>query len=454
MSRPRGRRDDGPPLADEPSIFRNRNFLSLWISTSVAQTVNTALQFVLLILVVERTNSSIAGSGLIIALAAPPVVFGLISGVAIDRVDKRSVLAATAALRALATALLVVGDVSVASVYAIAFVTATMGQFALPAANAALPVFVPRDRLLAANSAFQFTTTTTQLVGMVVLAPLMLKALGFEASYILSGALLLFAALLVLRLPPIPPSTRPGVETWRQRVGQVRRDLGEAWQLVKHDRLTALSMLQLSTGGMLLFMFALLVPRFVQDILGQSADNSVFVFWPTGLGALLALRLLPRLGRRYWPSDLATAGLIGLMLSIAAFAAMDFFVDFLQDQRPFGVLGPDQVGGDTLLLAVTLVFAFPLGVAYALVNAPAQTVLHERAPATMRGRLFSAQLMVANGVSMLALLLVGGIADATGVEVALFVVAGFTLFMVLVSLAFRRPESPLRNDVASGSSPS
>ena len=113
-----------------------------------------------------------------------------------------------------------------------------------------------------------------------------------------------------------------------------------------------------------------------------------------------------------------------------------------QDQQPFGALGPDQVGGVSLLIFVTLVFAFPLGVTYAMINAPAQTVLHERAPEALRGRVFAAQLMLANGVSMVALLVVGGVADAVNVEAAMFAVAGITLVMAAISVAMRRQMAP------------
>ena len=211
-----------------------------------------------------------------------------------------------------------------------------------------------------------------------------------------------------------------------------------AWEAVRGDRLTLLTLLQLSTGAMLLFMFALLVPRFVRDVLDLDADNAVFIFAPTGMGALLALRMLPWLGRRFTPSGIVTGGLFALAAAIIAFGGVSFLVEFLQEQQPFGALGPDQVGGVSLLVFITLLLAFPLGVSYALVNAPAQTVLHERAPEAMRGRLFGAQLMLANAISMLMLLLIGGLADASGVEVALFAVAGMTLALALVSAQLLR----------------
>ena len=150
----------------------------------------------------------------------------------------------------------------------------------------------------------------------------------------------------------------------------VPRDLRDTWLVVRRDRITQLAMLQLSAGGMLLFMFALLVPRFVTDVLGRPAEDSVFVFWPVGVGALLALRALPALGRRFTPTGIVTTALFGLTVSIGAFAAIHFLVNALQGT----LFGLDRVEGDVLFIGVTLVLAFPMGVTYAMVNAPAQTV--------------------------------------------------------------------------------
>ena len=421
----------GEPAA---SIFRNRDFLLLWSAQGLSLIINTALQFVWLILIVERTGSSIAGSGLIIFLAAPPVLFGPISGVIVDRIDKRTVLIVTNVVRAGATAMLLLADVSVASIYAVAFITATMGQFNLPAASAAVPAFVPRAQFLTANSVFQLTTAVGQLTGMVLVAPVMLKALGFDWSYIVGAVLLLATVPLLARMPALPPEASPRGESWQARARAVPRDLHDTWLVVRRDRLTQLAMLQLSMGGMLLFMFALLVPRFVTDVLDRPAEDSVFVFWPVGVGALLALRALPWLGRRFTPTGIVTAALFGLTVSIGAFAAIRFLVDALQG-TPVGL---EHVEGDVLFIGVTLVLAFPMGVTYAMVNAPAQTVLHERTPAAIRGRVFASQLMFANGVSMAALLVVGGIADATSVEAALFAVAVLTLLSALGSVHIRR----------------
>ncbi|KPK21496.1 MAG: hypothetical protein AMJ76_02470 [Dehalococcoidia bacterium SM23_28_1] len=87
------------------------------------------------------------------------------------------------------------------------------------------------------------------------------------------------------------------------------------------------------------------------------------------------------------------------------------------------MLDPEGVGGLGLLVTLTMFFAFPLGLTYALINAPAQTVLHERAPAEMRGRIFTTQVVSANFFSLLPLLLVGAITDLVGISLVLIFIA-------------------------------
>ncbi len=413
-----------PPVGP---LFRNRPFLALWSATGIQLTINSAIQFVLLIWVLEQTGSPFASTLLVICLAAPPVATGAIAGVLLDRFDKRKILIAAVIIRAGLTALLLLADnVSVGAVYAVAFGTALVGQFAVPAGAAALPRFVARQQLLSANSAFQFTTTSTQLIGLVVLAPIMLKVIGFDASYVLSSAALALSAVLLAMLPAIKPFERTPHRV-SEDVGQIRaafaviiRDIRSTGDLVWRDRLTALALIQLISGVMLLFMFAVLVPQFVEEVLSREPEDAVFVFWPTGFGALLALVFVPRLGRHVRVITMASVGLAVITVIVTVFGVLDFL----------------RASGSTQdwLLAATLIMAFPLGLAYAMVNAPAQTLLQERAPPEMRGRLFSTQMMLANAVSMLALLLVGGVSDAAGVRQGLFLLGGGLFVITLASL--------------------
>jgi len=98
-----------------------------------------------------------------------------------------------------------------------------------------------------------------------------------------------------------------------------------------------------------------------------------------------------------------------------------------------GPLNPGRFLGLSLLQSLTMLFAAPMGFFYALLNAPAQTVLHERAPPEMRGRIFATQVVSANFVSLLPLLVVGAIIDFVGITAVLVGVAAFLLLFALAS---------------------
>jgi Na+-transporting methylmalonyl-CoA/oxaloacetate decarboxylase beta subunit len=98
-----------------------------------------------------------------------------------------------------------------------------------------------------------------------------------------------------------------------------------------------------------------------------------------------------------------------------------------------GPLNPGRFLGLSVLQSLTMLFAAPMGFSYALLNAPAQTVLHERAPPEMRGRIFATQVVSANFVSLLPLLVVGAITDFAGITAVLVGIALFLLLFALVS---------------------
>ena len=57
-----------------------------------------------------------------------------------------------------------------------------------------------------------------------------------------------------------------------------------------------------------------------------------------------------------------------------------------------------------------------MGLALALVIIPARTVLQERPPAAMRGRVIAAQLALGNAAAVIPLLIGGTLADSLGIQ--------------------------------------
>ena len=84
-----------------------------------------------------------------------------------------------------------------------------------------------------------------------------------------------------------------------------------------------------------------------------------------------------------------------------------------------------RASGPSLLLLAAVGFAIGLGLA--LITIPAKTILQERPPAGMRGRVISTQLVLGNAASTLPMPLGGGLADLIGIRKVLLILACVTL---------------------------
>src|ERR1051326_1124064 len=172
----------------EGSIWRNEHFLLLWLAQAISQNAPKAIWYGIVVLVQQRSHSSTLLSLAVLTLIIPSVIFGVLAGVYVDRWDKRVVLIATNLIRgSIAFSYGLFGlnlGLPIATLFFINFLFSTVGQFFAPAETAMIPTIVPRPRLLQANSLFHLTFTASQLVGLVVLGPLLAKVGGVDGLFV------------------------------------------------------------------------------------------------------------------------------------------------------------------------------------------------------------------------------------------------------------------------------
>lgn len=432
------REEDDPQVSRvgrERPLLADRRFAKLWLVQGLSQTAQNAVLFALLVVVLEITNSSTHTSLLVLSFIFPSIAMGMAIGVLLDRWRKLPVLVVTSGLRSLACILYLFFHEQVWGVYAISLGFATAGLFFNPTVVALIPTIVRRGRLVDANSLYNFTLTGSQLMGIVFLAPALLKGFGEGplfaiAAVIFAGAATLAATLGGMRevVAPLPQGPL---------FGTIPREFRESWRALRADVASFLAMTQLIMASALVLLFAILIPRYMRDILNISAANAAFVFAPTAVGAIVGLRFLPWASRRFGKNRVVVIGLAGIAVSLVALALVQPLAELLQ-RTP---LNPEErLAGLSLLQALTMTFAGPLGFAYAFLNAPAQTVLHERAPAEMRGRIFTTQVVSANFLSLLPVLFIGGLTDLLdglaqqrGITMVLFLIAAATGGMAVAS---------------------
>jgi MFS family permease len=418
-----------PPPEQSGSVLRNGNFVKLWMAQLVSQTAQNGLMFTLLVLIAERSESGVVGSVLVLSFMLPAVVLSLVAGVLVDRWPKRTVLIATNLIRVVICLAYIGSDHYISALIVLTLVFSSVSQFFGPAESSTIPMLVSRRQLISANGLFQLTLTGSQFMGMVILSPLLLKLGGGDLYFSGAAVLYLLATGLVALLPASsePPRVVARLNS-SALIRSVMDDVSRSLRLIRGDPLSKLALVQLTISSSLSMLFGLLVPRFVVDVLDVSPDNAVFVFAPVGLGAVLGLSSLAWFTRTFTKSQVVTFGLFGAGCALLALGSLEFVARAVEQSRAGELIDEIQTprfGTLTLsvLVVLTMITAVPIGFTYALINAPAQTIIHERAPAEMRGRYFGTQLMLANLASLVLLLIVGVLIDATSVIAVIFMYA-------------------------------
>lgn len=176
--------------AKPPSLWRDRAFVLFWLAgaVSVAGSVITAV--VLPILVFQLTGSALNTALLSSLTVVPYLLFGLLAGALADRVPRRRLMVGADVLNALLLASVPIaaalGVPSLAQLYLVAFLSATLFVWFDAANFGALPTLVGKERVLEANSLVWGTGTVLgiaippvgALLATTLGAPL---TLGFDA---------------------------------------------------------------------------------------------------------------------------------------------------------------------------------------------------------------------------------------------------------------------------------
>jgi MFS family permease len=402
------------------SIWRNRNFLLLWLAQVVSQTAQNAIWFGILILVQRKSNSSTQLSLAVLTLIIPSVVFGILAGVYVDRWDKRSVLIVTNVLRgaiALGYALFgLAAWLPLSLLYLINFAFSTVGQFFAPAETAMIPAVVARPRLMQANSLFHLTFTASQLIGLVVLGPLLVKLVSLNGLFLAMAIAIMVCGALVWPLPRHRGEHDPAVpKTGVEAIRGVWRDVRDVGTFVLRGRVVALTMVQWTIGAILGLVVAMLVPTFSVQLLHVNAEDAVFVMAPAGVGMVAGTMLLNRWGGRFDKHFLTNLGLFVVAVCLTLIGGLALVVDVVTDGSPPMITLP-VIGDASVIVPAVMALAAVAGFGFVAIMVPAQTFLQEHAPPELRGRVFAVQLMLSNLASILPLLLLGGIADLIGVD--------------------------------------
>ncbi|MFI7430008.1 MFS transporter [Micromonospora sp. NPDC049836] len=309
--------------ATAPTGRLGRDFYRLWTASAVSNLGDGVTMVAAPLLVASLTPDPAAVAAAALAPQLPWLLFALVSGALVDRLDRRRLIVAVNVGRGLVLAALagaVLAGVATVPLILLAFLLTGIGEtLADTASGALLPSVVPPERLEEANSRlFATFVVGNQFAAKPLGAYLFVLAaalpFGFDAATFGLAALL----LALLRWRPVPPATpEPGAA---RPVRSIRADIATGvrtlWQ-APVLRTLALSIAVMNVAFCAAFAVFVLYARQRLDL---APVGYGVLLTASALGGLAGSTLATRLRARFGTPALLRAGLlieIGLHLVLA-----------------------------------------------------------------------------------------------------------------------------------------
>lgn len=374
-----------------------RDFRFLWIGQVISNLGDSMTSLALLLLVNHLTGSTAALATMAIVLALPSLTFGLVSGVLVDRFDRKKIMV----ISDLARAIFVLGFLYVDSaehiwvLYVIGFIQSSIGTFFTPARSALLPNIVPRAGLMSANSLSQTSRILFGLVGTGVAGFLIGRYENYGLIFAVDSLTFFVSLLLIMR---IAFAHRPGEDRGAINLGKIFSDLREGLSITFSNRIlmgaiVAFAVTMLGIGAVNI----LLVPLLVDDLQVQETWFAAIEFSQTS-AMILAGGLMTILASRFKATNILSLGLVGLGLAVALMAL------------------PANVWQIMAIL-------FLAGLMITPVQAAGSTIIQVAVPDEVRGRTGSANNALITTAQLVSMGAAGFLADLLGARMV-FVLGG------------------------------
>jgi hypothetical protein len=224
-------------------------------------------------------------------------------------------------------------------------------------------------------------------------------------------------------------------------IEETRERFAEAWHRLTLDSVAYISVIILVLANTTGLVVATLLPRFASDVLGVSAENIIFVAAPAAIGIWLAMRMVSNVSARvspWWTVGGSYAVMVGGLIVLVFVAPLG---DALQRINPLGIFDPGPFGDTSARIMISSVLGAVLAFSFTFVNIVARTIVNERIPREMQGRVLAAQGVLTNLASIPPILLTGLLADLVGVPPVFFIVA-LTCGMAALFLIARNLAAP------------
>lgn len=386
-------------------------YARLWSAKTMAGLGGGMYFAALPMLAATLTNEPSLVAGVAVAVELPWLIFALVAGAIADRGDRRTISAvsagATAVLVGLLAFLVSVGQVTLPTIYVLAFVCGMLATLGGSATATITPMLVPRDKLNRANGRL----VAAESAGSEMAGPALggyLFTLAAALPLAIHTGLAIAAAAFLRSLPKLRPPGPSGPRSMRAFLDEIMA--GAKW-LVRHPTLRIITIITVIFALTDTAWFALMA-LYVQQILGLPVSAYGYLVGIGALGGLAGGLLAARIAQRVRSIGRLLAGLLLIAALVQIILATT---------------------ADPIVTAVMLAAS---SFAFGVFNVVTVTAFQSLTPTELLGRVGSANRTAIMGASPIGALLGGAAASTLGLRAPLLL--GVPVLLVGALLASSR----------------
>ena len=400
-------------------LIQTRDFGLLWWGQTTSQIGEGLNKVALLWFVYELTGSVMKMTMVGLLQTIPPLVFGPLIGVCLDRLPKKAVMVWVDILRALLTflipALFAMDMLSITGLYGLIFLTSFVSTIFGPALVSAVPLLVRPSELVSANALIQGTNNIGMLLGPAI-SGLMIALIHAENVLFVNSLTFLISALCLMPIRFSIPHASVG-----ERSASMWEELKVGFRFVFGQRSMVLSLVIISSLynlGVSAFVFIL--PVYAKEFLQVGPVQLGWLWSALGVGMLAASTWLA------WKKHSDMRGRLHIVVSSMTIGGI-----------AVGSLGLLE----TPLIAAGIVII--VGGSTAVLNPIVWALLQEVTPEHLMGRVLTTFSVGSMASAMAGMTGFGWVADRIGPAASLMGLGFVLLLTAAVALPCARRACPI-----------
>ena len=388
------------------SVLRNAPYRRYIIGSAISDT-GTWMQVMAQGYVMSTLTTKAVWLGMAqFAAGLPMLALTMVGGSAADKYDKRRILLITQFVQialALGIGYLVwSGDIQIWHILMFAAILGVSNSFEMPTLSALVPELVTREQIPSGIAIDRSVFHGSRVLGPTI-GGILIGAWGTASAFFANA--ISFVALIVALLS-LPPRKKASVEEEEKR----KTGIKDGFRFVANDRPSLAMIILIATQSVCIFpIITVMMPLYVRLVLGLGPDSLGFLMGAAAVGSLVGSIFLIGLARekRVPLMILCTIGVVGAIIGLS--------------------VGPSFYVATGLLVLNSLGLATNFGLA--------STIVQERAPDYLRGRVSAVFMLSFVGLMPIAGLGVTSLSDFIGMRTALAIAAtvyGAITILVLV----------------------